>query len=263
MIKLTVEAVKDFQMCERLYDYRHRQNIPERVYARDIHTEKFESTIKSIIYFFFFKKQGGVVPSYTSLLNRWEKLWFPKDINAYDIVTEQHETAYGNLASLTSKAAGILLLLHETYADSPFIPTAISEQYNLPKSKLNIEDTFDIILYKDKQYYITKFLFSYKFSSRDLYRTDFCTLYEAYRNRHPERMNRAKFGFIDPLSQNVNFTEFQIRDEDINYFNYWCDKISNTEILVPKRGLIPYCKKCPFDEPCSNWNEWKKESIIK
>lgn len=263
MLKLTVNSIKDFQVCERLYDYRHIQGIPEKVYARDIHTEKFESTIKSIIYFFFFKKQGGVVPSYASLLNRWEKLWFPKETNSYDIVTEQHETAYGNISSLTSKAAGILLLFHETYANSPFIPVAISEQYNLPKNKLNIEDTFDIILYKDKQYYITKFLFNYKFSNRDLYRTDFCVLYQAYQNRHPKRMQDAKFGFIDPMNQNINFNEFQIRDEDINYFNYWCDKISKTEILIPKRGLIPYCKKCPFDEPCSNWNEWKKEASTK
>ena len=78
---VTVQSLKDFQLCERLYDYRHQQKLPEKIYARDIHTEKFESTIKSIMYFFFFKKQGGIIPSYSSLLNRWEKIWFPKNTN--------------------------------------------------------------------------------------------------------------------------------------------------------------------------------------
>jgi hypothetical protein len=263
MSKLSIEAIKDFQMCERLFDYRYKQEVPEKIYARDIHTEKFESTIKSIMYFFFFKKQGGIIPSYASLLNRWEKMWFPKNTNSYDIVTEQHETAYGNTASLTSKAAGILLAFHETYAESSYIPVAISEEYNLPKNKLNIEDTFDIIFYNNKQYLVTKFIFNYKFSNRDLYRTDFCTMYQAYKNRHPERMGNVKFGFIDPLSQSLAFNEFQIRSEDIDYYNYWCDKIEKTEVYIPKRGLIPYCKKCPFDEPCSNWSEWKKEGSVK
>lgn len=257
---ISVNSIKDFQMCERLYDYRHKQNIPEKIYARDIHTEKFESTIRGIMCFFFFKKQGGIIPSYASLLNRWEKNWFPKNTNSYDIVTEQHETAYGNTASLTAKAAGIILLFHEMYADSPYIPVAISEDYNLPKGKLNIEDKFDIIFVHNKKYLVTKFIFNYRLSNRDLYRTDFCTLYQAYLNRHPERFHNARFGFIDPLSQDIGFNEFQLRDEDLNYFDYWCDKIEKTDILVPKRGLIPYCKKCPFDEPCSNWNEWKKET---
>ena len=54
---VTVQSLKDFQLCERLYDYRHQQKLPEKIYARDIHTEKFESTIKSIMYFFFFEPQ--------------------------------------------------------------------------------------------------------------------------------------------------------------------------------------------------------------
>lgn len=259
METISVQSLKDFQLCERLFDYRHKQKMPEKVYSRDIHAEKFESTIKSIMYFFFFKKQGGIIPSYSSLLNRWEKIWFPKNTNSYDIVTEQHETAYGNTASLTSRAAGVLLTFHEQYANSAYIPVAIDEEYNLPIGNINLQDNFDIILYNNKKYYVTKIIFGYKYSNRDLYRTDFCTLYKAYANRHPKRIANTKFGFIDPLSQNVEFNEFQIRDEDLQYYDYWCDKILNTEILVPKRGLISYCKKCPFDEPCSNWNSWKKE----
>ena len=51
MLELNVEAIKDFQTCERLYDFRYRDKLPEKVYSRDIYTAKFESTIKNIIYF--------------------------------------------------------------------------------------------------------------------------------------------------------------------------------------------------------------------
>jgi hypothetical protein len=70
MLKLTVAAIKDFQTCERLYDYRYKQELSEKIYSRDIYTNKFEITIKNILYYFWFKKQAGITPSYASLLNR-------------------------------------------------------------------------------------------------------------------------------------------------------------------------------------------------
>jgi len=151
MSDITVNGLKDFQICERLYDYRHVEKVAEKIYSRDIYTNKFENTIKNIIYFFFFKKQSGIVPSYSALLNRWEKMWFPKGITSYDIVTEQHETAYGNMSSLTSKAAAALLMFYEKYSDSNYIPIAIADDYFIPgKNGNNISDIFDVIYIKIK-----------------------------------------------------------------------------------------------------------------
>jgi hypothetical protein len=261
MTNITVNGLKDFQMCERLYDYRHVEKMPEKIYSRDIYTDKFENTIKNIIYFFFFKKQSGIVPSYSALLNRWEKMWFPKDTTSYDIVTEQHETVYGNIASLTSKAAASLLMFYETYSDSAYIPIAIAEDFLVPgKNGQNISDTFDVILYKDKTFHVIKLMFNYKQSNRDQYKIDFATLYKGFETRHPERMSEAKFGMIDMMSQNLNFSEFLVSDSDINNLELWYDKLHGTEIFAPKRGLIPYCKKCPFDDPCSKWTGWKKDN---
>ena len=79
MKELTIEAIKDYQTCALLYSYRHDQKLPETIMSRDLITARFENTLKSVINYFFYKKQGGIVPSYASLLNRWEKLWFSKD----------------------------------------------------------------------------------------------------------------------------------------------------------------------------------------
>ena len=62
MLNLTTQSIKDYQISERLYDYRYNDKLPEKIYSRDIYTQKFESTIKNILYFFWYKKQGGITP---------------------------------------------------------------------------------------------------------------------------------------------------------------------------------------------------------
>lgn len=264
MLELTIDAIKDFQICERLYDYRHNEKLSEKIYSRDIYTKKFESTIKSIIYFFWYKKQGGITPSFSSLLNRWEKLWFPKNVDHYDIVTEQHESVYGNLASLTTKASGILLNFHETYSDMDVIPLAISEDFvAVPNKSIKIEDKFDLIYRKDNTNYVVKFLFNYKSNFSYLYQADFAVMYLGFKLRHPDRVKETKFGYIDLLSNKLNFIEYELSSEDIDSLEYWCDSILSKEDFVPRRGLTSYCKKCPFDDPCSKWQFANLKSNIK
>jgi CRISPR/Cas system-associated exonuclease Cas4 (RecB family) len=254
MLKVTIDSIKDFQTCERLYDYRYRDQSPEKIYSRDILSLKFESTIKNIIYYFWFKKQAGISPSYSSLLNRWEKLWFPKNVNSYDIITEQHESVYGNLSSLTTKATAILLKFHETYSDLDLIPISISDTYVAPINKsVKIEDRIDLIYRKDLENYVVKFIFNYKNNNRHMYQVDFAAMYLAFKTKHPSKVHETSFGYIDLLSSNLNFAEYEVTSEDLDSLEYWCDTMYSKEIFVPRRGLTPYCKKCPFDEPCSKW----------
>lgn len=254
MLKLAVDSIKDFQTCERLYDYRHKEQMPEKIYSRDIYSIKFESTIKNIIHYFWFKKQAGISPSYSSLLNRWEKLWFPKNTSSYDIAMEQHESVYGNLASLTTKATSILLKFHETYSDLDLIPISISDTYVAAVNKnVKIEDRIDLVYRKNSNNYVIKFIFGFKNNSTHMYQVDFSCMYLAFRSKHPSKIHETKFGYIDLLSNNLNFFEYEVTSEDLDSLEYWCDTIYGKEIYVPRRGLTPYCKKCPFDDPCSKW----------
>lgn len=258
MLVLSTDSIKDFQICERLYGYRHVEEYPEKIYSREIYTLRFESTIKNILYYFWYKKQAGTTPSYSSIINRWEKLWFPKNTDAYDIINDQHESLYGNVASLTTKAAGILLRFYEEYSDTNIIPIAISEDYIAKINReIRIEDKFDLIYMLDNDIYVVKFLFSYKNSNTYMYQVDFSSMYAGFKTRHPDRVDAAKFGYVDLMSDNIKFNEYNISYEDKESLDYWCDSIYSKEVLVPRRGLTPYCKKCPFDEPCSKWNGWK------
>jgi hypothetical protein len=257
MKELNVDSIKDFQTCALLYDYRHQQELPETILSRDIVAIKFENTIKSIINFFFYKKQGGFTPSYASLLNRWEKLWFPKDTTAYDITHEQHESFYGNTASLTSKAAAALLSFYNTYAEDDAVPIAIDQQFVIPIDKtVKINGSFDAILAKDGEYFIYKWVFNFRNSHTSLYQMDFSILHEAFKHKFGEKINKARFGYYDIMSVNQDFVEFEVDKEDSKALRYWCSSIEQTEKFVPRRGMTSYCKKCPFDKPCSKWKDW-------
>lgn len=254
MIQVTNKSIKDYQTCSLLYNYRHNQQLPETIGGREILSERFENIIKDIVYFFFYKKQGGYTPSYSSLLNRWEKTWFSKNVSSYDIITEQHESAYGNNASLTAKAASVLLNFHETFSNTASIPIAINEDYIFPVTKnTKVKDKFDVVLFEDNKYYIMKLLFNYKTSHHYMYQVDFTSAYAAFCYRNPNKVPFAQMGYCDLNAQNVNFTKYEITQEDLETLGFWCDEMAVNKIYAPRRGLTWYCKQCPYDKPCSKW----------
>jgi len=255
MQKVTSKQLKDFQICARLYDYRHVDQLPEKILGRDLYSQKFENTIKSIVNFYFYKKQSGAAPSYASLLNRWEKLWYPKNTTAQDIAQEQHESAYGNNASLTTKAAAALLGVIENFADTAIIPMAIDEDFFVSiNNPITIYDSFDLIYSLNETIYVVKWVFNTKFKKEYLYTTDFAILNLGYSNRYGQKIKKTKFGYYDLLNSKSNFTEFETKKEDIDVLKAWCNQLKEEKFFLPKRGMISYCASCPFDSPCSKWN---------
>ena len=260
MKEITIESIKDYQTCGRLYDYRYQEKLPENISPRELSSLKFENTMKSVINFFFYKKQGGFTPSYSSLLNRWEKLWFPKGTTAYDIAHEQHESHYGNTASLTSKAASALLNFYNTYAEDNNIPMAIDQQFYIPVGKgTKINGKFDAILYKDGEYFVHKWVFNFRHSHVSLYQMDFAVLHEAFAHKFPGKIHKAHFGHYDLLSSGGKFVEYEVNLEDSKALRYWCTTMEQDNKFVSRRGLTTYCKQCPFDNPCSKWKNWEVE----
>ena len=260
MIQISIQQLKDFQTCERLYDFRYNEKLPETIGSRTLNTIKFENTIKSIVHYFFYKKQAGITPSYSSLLNRWEKLWFPKDSSSYDIIYEQHETLYGNMASLTTKAASVLMELIENFGDSNLIPIGIDEDFIAPiTSRVAVKDKFDLIYFKDGTVHVLKWMFNYKLKYQHTYMVDFSIMNVGYQNKFGNKVHEAKFGYFDLLNQKSYFNEFIVEQGDIEAVKYWCDSIVDEETFPSRRGLTSYCKVCPYDKPCSKWTSWNNK----
>jgi hypothetical protein len=260
MLQITTQQLKDFQTCGRLYDYRYNQQLPETIGSRILNTTKFENTIRGMVHYFFHKKQAGITPSYSSLLNRWEKLWFPKDSSSYDIIYEQHETLHGNAASLTSKAANVLLELIDNFGEKKIIPMGIDEDCIAPiNSSIGIKDKFDLIYYKDGKIHILKWMFNYKLKHQYTYVLDFAVMNMGFINKFGNKIDQAKFGYFDLLNQKSGFNEVYVEEADIEAVKYWCESLLEETIFPSRRGLTSYCKVCPFDKPCSKWTSWNKK----
>ena len=260
MIQIETQQLKDFQTCERLYDFRHLQKLPETIGERKLNSFKFETTIKAIVNHFFYQKQNGRTPSYASLLHKWEKLWFPKDTTPYDIVHEQHESLYGNMASLTSKAAAVLLEVVENFSDPDIIPMGIGLEYTAPVTpNIGVNDMFDLVYKKNGKVYVVKWVFNHKLKFENSYVIDFALMHVGYFNKFGDRIKDTKFGYFDLMNQKSGFNEVVVQKADIEALKYWCDSLHDEKIFPSRRGLTAYCKVCPYDKPCSKWVLWAKK----
>jgi len=269
MIKISAEALKDFQTCSLLYEYRHSPSkIPEYVDIRDRRAKKFDVTIKRVAAFFFWKKQSLTEPSYTALQNRWTRLWFDKDTKAADIATMSTEVAWGNDVSYTSQAAASLLAFYEDFAANPEQEVVLlDEPFIVPLDKgLALEGTFDVVLRHKKpngeyRYDVYKWVaFNVKravhFWMFDLVMLDYAFKYR--NNNEPIDVHYHLWNFG---THNPGRKEVVIERRDFQLLDHWAHELANTKVFAPRRGLTAYCKSCPFDLPCSKWQPPVLENI--
>lgn len=260
MYSLTAETIKDYQTCPRLFDYRHQEHLYEPVDMRQAAVDRFEDTMKHVVTFFFYKKQGGNVPSYSALLNRWERLWFPKGTSAEDIMSEQHSGFYKNNASYTTEASAALLNFYETFSEDEGEPFLIDEKFVVPFTKeIKLEGSFDLVLrYRPKKTFIM-----FKWSARGKkpaisnLEIDFSVLKYAFDYKTESMDNYTKlYGLYDLTSSNPGFEQVLSTKADQSALKFWANSIIEDKVYPPRRGLTPYCKSCPFDKHCTDWNGW-------
>lgn len=262
MLKLTPNALKDFQTCALLYSYRHKEDskITEYVDIRDRRAQRFDETIKRVAAFFFYKKQAYLEPSFQALLNRWEKLWFNGSITPVEIATMKNEVIWGSETSYTTQAAAALRIFWEEFADKPNQQVVlVDEKFCVPLSgKIALEGLFDLVLREKLEDGTFKYHL-YKWTTTSIKRTtnfwafDMACLDYAfsYRNNH-KQLNKSyhiwNFG-----GNTIGDREIQLEGDDFKLLDYWANSINDTEVFTPRRGLTSYCKSCPFDRACSMW----------
>lgn len=261
MLTLTVEAIKDFQVCELFYDFRYRKEENELHIGRELMAQRFENTLKKVASFFFYRKQAGVTPSYNALINRWEKLWFPKDMDAYDLAVEQHEVAHGNLASYSNAAAMALMQFHEDFSEDFSDPILIGESFLITMGpNLRLEGTIDLVLRKAGEYRVIMWSGKTRRPSVGSLILDFAAQKMAFEYRNENMSRSASYGMYDLASSKPGYVPVEPSKDDVSALQYWANSIvskdDHEEVYVPRRGYTAYCKGCPFDRPCEKWNGW-------
>jgi hypothetical protein len=256
IVDLTAESIKDYQTCALLYQFRNIDDLYEPIPSRDLMSLKYENTLKKLAAFFFYKRQGGIVPSMSAILNRWEKLWFPKEVSAYDIAVEKHESIWGNLSSMNTKAVNCIMKFYEDFSLDIKDPLLINENFTVGMSRdIRVSGVFDLVLRdpKSKKISVIKWLASPKRPNLSTLSMDFTILKYAFENKNQGKDLDIDFYAYDLGSNKNGFTQIDITDSDINNLIYWSEEISSAKVFPPRRGLTYYCKKCPFDSPCRDF----------
>lgn len=265
VLNLTVEGVKDFSACARFYDYRHRDEEYEPITAQKLMAERFHNIFTRVVSFFFYKKQSGVTPSYNALLNRWERLWFPKDFDPSDLLLEQNNVVHGNIASYSNIAALGLMKLYEDFGDLDIIPLLIDEKYVIPileteSLSVRFQGTLDLVLRKDNLYEVYTWSTDKRRPSVNSLAMDLAATKMAFDYRSPKFSN-ATYKVYDLGSSSPGSFDVNPHDLPSDALEYWIQEIVEEDIFPSRRGLSSYCKGCPFDAQCANWNGWQPVAL--
>lgn len=253
---LTAEAIKDFQICSLLYDYRHAQNLSEPIGGRELLAMRYENTLKRVASFFFYKKQSGSAPSYNAILNRWEKLWFPKDLTISDIAVEQNETWHGNIHSYNTDAAVALLKFHEDFYDTDWDPILIDENFLVPMTRdIRLSGRFDLVLRRGDEHKVVKYSGRLGRPAINKMMVDFALMRHAFEIRH-DWSKRTSYHLYDLGSSKPGFVRARPTNTDLNALYYWAHQTATQDVYAPRRGLTAYCRGCPFDAPCSTFDKY-------
>lgn len=259
MITATANDLKNFRTCELLYEYRSSSEKVEYIHPRFQRQLDFENTIKKIASFFFYKKQAYAEPSYQALLNRWQKLWFSAETTAMDLTTAQHEIMWDNESSYTNQAAMALLEFYEDFANKTDTQVILSnESFTVPFGKdVVLSGSFDLVLRTKNplgdKYTIYKWSGYQKRMTMESWMFDFAILNYAFAYRNDFKPLDVDFKLWNFGSIKPGPVHYELSDDDKKALKFWTDRLVSTEVFVPKRGLIAYCKQCPFDEMCSKW----------
>jgi hypothetical protein len=261
VLNLTVTAVRDMMACELYFQLRHLEKESEPVDQRTILARRFENTMRRVASYYFFQRQQGFTPSYNALLKRWERVWFPKKYDAYDIAVEQHAGTMGNYSSYTSLAAVALLRFVDDFGTPESgDPIAIDEPFIAPVApELRLEGRFDLVLRKAREHHVVVWTMARK-PDVSHHGIDFAAqrfAYERARGRDWKDVT-ITYWLYSLSSAHTGLLAAEPGADDVAQLLYWARRAGETETYVPRRGYTTYCKNCVFDSICRDWKKWPR-----
>lgn len=248
-LSLTVQDVIDYMVCGLYYDCKVNRKEPMTFDFSVIRNEKFENTMKQVMFHFLFKKQAGIQVEFKTLLKKWEKLWFPKDLTVYDIAVERHAINYDNIHVYSSLAVGALHAFIEHFSDPRLEVMILDEDFIVPlPNHIRLQGKFDIVLRTGGAYRIIKLIS--KRNRPKPHQFEFAALRSAFEHRN-DRYLKATYHLYDLAANGNPFVPvLQPTTNDVDALVYWASEIRENPSYVPRRGFTSYCKGCSFDDIC-------------
>lgn len=262
LIELTPQSIKDYQVCSLYYNYRYNEGIPVPIQQDKILQERFQNTIKRVIAFYFFKKQSLLSVFYSNFLNKWERLWFPKDMDAYELSIVQ-QNATDNLSHYATIAAGILLRFYEDFQEESGFPLLINEYFSIPITKgTKLSSSFDLVLRYPDKHKIIKWCFDRFKPIPSNYSLELSALKMAWEYRNEDKVPHTEYYLYNLSQAHQGLVRCFPHYKDDKVLIYWARAIESSDIYISKRGLTVYCRGCPFDKPCSEYEYPDPDSYV-
>ena len=254
---LTAEMIRDYAICPLYYRFKYEDERYEEMDITALMSERYINTFRKALSFFFYKKQNGTVPSYTALLNRWEKMWFPKDITAYDLAIQQN-TANNSLSSYSVAATLTMKVFHDDFKNDQGIPVAIMEPFLAPiRHDIRLQGQSDLILkYPNGGYRVIQWMMEKKPNQKAYYPLDLAAQKVGFEHRLSPKLN-VEYQVYDLHHETRSFADIdQPTYVEVNQLKYWAGQIADSDDRYPRRGFTRYCRGCPFDEECLGFKDW-------
>lgn len=261
MLELTVDAIRDYEACGLYHKYRYIDGYPVVLSEPDKFGLRYEEIMRKVLAFYFYKQQAGAAPSFNALINRWERLWFPKEMTAYDISVKRTPQAktfvYQDHVSYSNQASGALLKFYEQFSQHIGDPIQIEDKYFVPLSKeVKLHGRFDLVLRFKDDIRIYKWLLKGRRPSQAVSTMDFAALMYAFHYRNSKSTLKPKY-FLYDLASGIEkpLTQMHPTEHDVESLLYWARQI-HQGTYVPRRGFSTYCRGCQFDSPCQEFQDW-------
>lgn len=252
MLTIDAQGIRDFQICPLLYHLRHEQKTCETISSAEIMAQRYDNTLRKVVFFFLFKWQGELAPGLNTVLNRWEKLWFPKGMDAYDVAVMQTSQYQNNLLTYSNAAVNSLKGFYEDftgqYAELGH-PISLNDSYIVPISKnTKLTGSIDLVLQNKNTYNVIKFNTSPKRAAiipNEAMELAAMRYAYSYKNSSDDKQN-IEYKLYDVATDEPGFSTLTPSLDDVRALLYWAEEAADAVTFSSKRGLTTYCAKCPY-----------------
>ena len=252
MIEVTSESLRDFQLCKYLYKAKHIDKIhmKEHLAKREMLPYQLEEAIDKTIKYFYFESMANGVPSYKTLLWKFEKQWL-KDKTVEEIISDR-DAPYKNVHHFTTEGIRVIDRFYKLNYKNPGKVLNISESYVLPIGEgLTASGQIDIVIEKDGiiilPYYTFRGKQSYKPGAEKYFKIILDAL--AFRRMSGKRERSAEITFLKTgfTTDNMVINDLMVRQlKDIT------EEIKECKRYYPSNNNY-WCKNCTMEKYCSTW----------
>lgn len=258
----TPQRIKDYESCERYYDFLYNDELKVRSNNRALQAEKFHEAVFRVASHYMFRRQSMEDPSLKSLHNRWQKDWYgemtSKDIAGMsNPISQKSHTSYG------TTAAAALERFHKYFKDASGSDIFwINESFVVPitENQWPLEGKVDLVVRKEDP----KELFVYKWASSthgvEYWNYELLSAGLALRNLPKYSDYSIRYFVWLFTGPSIGAREVQVEAKDYHLMTYWIKKMAEDTVMPSRFGLLKKCDVCPFKNPCQKWDITEKET---